>query len=262
MRSLRELVDEIKTAPAKPRGKKRSKKKVGAKTKQTRGSGSPTAKAPDSPEPDDKPTTALSTPVVLAPTKEERWRLFAHCYIFGNQEAKIPQFNATKAYQYVYKGTLKAANASGARLLANVSFQPILAEIAEEAWTRQGIDENAVAQAWLGIYGADLTDYYDEKGNISITDIKKLPKPLRQNIKKLTTKATTTRHNGCQREEVTVTVELVDRVSVLRDLARWRGMFAEDEATDINKVADAIARGQERIRRQARTLDNDTAGPA
>ena len=56
-----------------------------------------------------------------------------------------------------------------------------------------------------------------------------------------------------------MTVELVDRVSVLRDLARWRGMFAEDEATDINKVADAIARGQERIRRAARTFDNDTA---
>ena len=50
----------------------------------------------------------------------------------------------------------------------------------------------------------------------------------------------------------------MDRVAVLRDIAKWRGFFAEQEASDVNKVADAIARGQERIREAARTFDNDT----
>ena len=249
MRSLRELVDEVKQEP-----EKRSKKKAAKKKRPRGGNGA----SPTSPSKGDRPTAALSTPVTLADTKEQRWRLFAHSYIFGNQEAKIPPFNATQAYQHVYGVSKKVANTNGPRLLVNAGFREILAEVAKEAWTRKGIDENAVAQAWLGIYSADLTDYYDEKGRISIADIKKLPKPLRQNIKKLTTKVTTTRRNGCQREEVTVAIELVDRVSVLRDLARWRGMFAEEEANEMNKVADLIAAGQERLRQAARTFNNET----
>ena len=143
------------------------------------------------------------------------------------------------------------------RLLRNVKFQVTLAEVAKEAWQSREMDDSIVINAWLGISQANLMHYFTPDGEVDFELLHDLPIPIQQNLKKIKITEATTHFEDGERTEKTTEVQVVDRVAVLRDIARWRGFFTEVEASDANKVADAIARGQARIRRQAMTFDND-----
>ena len=120
------------------------------------------------------------------------------------------------------------------------------------------MDDSIVVNGWLGITQANLMHYFTPGGKVDFELLHDLPVPIQQNLKKIKVVETTNRTDHGETVQVSTEVQVVDRVSVLRDIARWRGFFAEEEANQLNKVADLIREGQERLRAAARTYDNET----
>lgn len=253
MNKLRQLVDEVNGSAQRPKQKAASKRgsKGGSETISTN-----QVSLHGQVSPDDKPIAAARTPV------EDRWRHFARVYIFGNIEAKIQQYSAWRSYKHVYHCTQKAAEAASSRLLRNDKFQVVMASVAKEAWAEHHMDDSIVVNGWLAITQANLMHYFTPAGQVDFEKIHELPIPIQQNLTKIKVVETTNRTDHGETVQVTTEVQVVDRIAVLRDIAKWRGFFAEEEANQLNKVADLIREGQERLRAAARlTLDNETGDP-
>ena len=212
-------------------------------------------------------TVAAQRPFDIEGCSRDRWEAFAHTYIFGNQEKEILPFHGTESYMLIFGCKYDSARANAPRLLQYDEFKPVLAKVAQRAWTRHGLDENAVAQAWLGIYHANIFDYFtagegEHAGQIVLRakELTELPVAIQQNVKKMKVVNRWIDMGEDRPDELqqTIEIEIVDRLGALNSIARWRGMFAEQEASDINKVAEAIRRRQAKLREAAMTFDGET----
>ena len=272
-KTLRELVDEAERStknPSRARKKPRTAKKRSAK-KNARGRGSNS----DSPMSDSAVVAASPKPrTELLVHPEERYRRFAEHLILGR--GGCPAFNATEAYRLTYdpqgKNSDSANRSSASALMTNPNAQAIFAEVALESWNRQQMDEVQVAEHWKHIAQANIFDYFDIEEDparpgclvLKSRQLKDLPIPIQRNIKKIKVKnrwVKSTVEGDPPEVEQTIELEILDRLAALRDLARWKDMFAETQASDTFSIAEAIRKGQERIKQAVRLYNNDAMDP-
>ena len=89
-----------------------------------------------------------------------------------------------------------------------------------------------------------------------------MPRRVQQNLKRLKLRRTVRElSNGSKIHHDQFDIEIVDRVAVLRDVARWVGMFKDKPRKSSEGVAEAIRRAQERMKQAVRTFNNDTTEP-
>ena len=89
--------------------------------------------------------------VMENPELNDKQRLFCIYY--------IRSFNATKAYQKVYKCSYEAAKSNGYQLLTNTHIRSEIQRLKQERLNREFLSESDIFQKYMDIAFADITDY-------------------------------------------------------------------------------------------------------
>jgi hypothetical protein len=193
-----------------------------------------------------------------------RWDLFARRYVFGDPPDLAP-FCAADAYMSVYDVPRPTAEVNAHRLLDKPAFKPILIKVAASAWERQEVTEDEVLQNWLHASRADVYDYFDEDeaGNLVRRKKSSLSKWQRRNVRKLRVHTDTTIDDkGHKHIRQTVDLEIIDRLKVLEQIARYLNLFTTSlDDNSMETIARMIAAGQERAQRRGVIWNHETGRP-
>ncbi len=137
----------------------------------------------------------------------------------------VVDLNATKAYKDVYKCSDKVANASGPRLLGNVSIQARIADLQKDLQKATGINAERVINEYAKVAFANIKSVLGE-GNV-IKDISQLPDEITAAVESIQSDI---RHDGGDSEGYTarVKVKFYSKLNALADLGRHLGIFEKD----------------------------------
>lgn len=161
-------------------------------------------------------------------------------------------FNATRAYAEAYDINLETdypvANASAARLLANVSVMEAIDRERKKFAENHEALSNFVMQEWTKMAQADITEMLNITGPIvMVKDINEIPPHLRNLIESIKTTSTG------------VEVKLRDRDKALDNIAKALGM-TPDTIKNVNEDYESLVQKIDRKRREGK-LEDDTNIP-
>lgn len=133
--------------------------------------------------------------------------------------------NATRAYKDVYKCSDKVANASGPRLLGNVSIQARITELRKGLEIKTGVSAERVINELAKVAFANIKSVLGEKNEIK--DISQLPDEIAAAVESVQSDI---RHDSGDSEGYTekVRVKLYSKLNALNDLGKHLGIFKKD----------------------------------
>lgn len=179
------------------------------------------------PNPEDESTHQL-TP------KQE---LFCHEYLKDR--------NATQAY--IRAGyAVEGATTGGPRLLSNVWIRSRINELIKEQLDLLKIDQHFVLRELLNSATIDISDAYDEEGNLRA--LSEMPEPLRRSIIEVKTEELF-EGQGKKREHIGTakTIRIADKLRALELLGKHLKLFTDvHEIPGLENLAEKIAEARKR----------------
>lgn len=169
----------------------------------------------------------------------------------------VKLFNATKAYQKAYECDYTTANASGSRMLVNVSIQKEIMRLKQHRMTGEFFDKYDVLQKYKDIAFADITDF-TTFGTETVNTIDESGNEVEYEVNRMYFKDST-EIDGTIVAEVKqgkdgVSIKLADKMKALDFLVKYTDLLndnelkqlkAEKERIAINKLSGETAETQE-----------------
>ena len=156
----------------------------------------------------------------------------------------IIDLNVTRAYQEVYKCSLKAAESNGARTIRIDKVRERIAELRTAVAEKLGLKAEDVLSEFMKVAYSNMGDFIEGENQITnLVELSRDKLAAVESIQTTTTKDTMSSKKGKRKYETkNIKLKLHSKLNALENLGKHLGIYGKDNSQKVITLADIAAR--------------------